>query len=344
MSQTDAIDLNRVAAWMDEAGLPAGPISNPLELTGGTQNLLLAFDKGGQRFVLRQPPPHSVAGGDQTTRREVRVLGALAQTDVPHARLIAACWDPTVTGAAFFLMEAVEGFNVGVGMPGLHAGDPAIRRQMGLSIVDALAAIGRVDHVAVGLADFGKPEGFLERQVERWRTQFEGYSRYEGWPGATSLPGVDAIGRWLDAHRPTGFKPGLMHGDFHIKNVLYRHDSGQLAAVIDWELATIGDPLVDLGWLLATWPGQNGDYTVAQIEPWDGFPTGEELVAHYGAVTGRDMSAALWYQVFACYKLALILEGTFARACAGKASQETGERLHCNALRLLARAERWLAA
>ncbi|MDP1632520.1 MAG: phosphotransferase family protein [Caulobacter sp.] len=344
MNPADAIDLSRVAAWMDETGLPSGPISNAVELTGGTQNLLLAFDKGGQRFVLRQPPLHSVAGGDQTTRREVRVLGALARTDVPHARLVAACWDPKVSGAAFFLMEAIDGFNVGVGMPALHAGDPRIRRRMGLSIVEALAAIGRVDHVAVDLADFGKPQGFLERQVERWRAQFEDYSRYDGWPGPSGLPGVDIIGRWLDDHRPAGFKPGLMHGDFHIKNVLYRHGSGDLAAVIDWELATIGDPMVDLGWLLATWPGHNGDYTVAQIEPWDGFPSGEELIAHYAALTGRDMRSVLWYQVFACYKLALILEGTFARACAGKAPRETGERLHGNALRLLARAERWLQA
>ena len=342
MNATDAIDLNRLAAWMDGEGLPGGPINDAVELTGGTQNLLLAFSKGGRRFVLRQPPQHTVAGGDQTTRREVRVLGALAQTDVPHADLIAACWDPAVTGAAFFLMEAIDGFNVGVGMPDLHASSPEIRRRMGLSIVEALAAIGRIDHVAVGLADFGKPEGFLERQVGRWRAQLESYARYDGWPGLDSLPGVAAIGRWLDDHRPTDFTPGLMHGDFHIKNVLYRHDGPELAAVIDWELATIGDPLVDLGWLLATWPGQNGDYTVAQIEPWEGFPTGDELVARYGELTDRDMSSVLWYQVFACYKLALILEGTFARACAGKAPKDTGERLHGNALRLLGRAQRWL--
>lgn len=344
MNAIDAIDLRRLAAWMDSQGLPAGPISDAVELTGGTQNLLLAFRKGDQRFVLRQPPPHTVAGGDQTTRREVRVLGALAQTDVPHAGLIASCWDPAVTGSAFFLMEEIDGFNVGVGMPNLHASSREIRRRMGLSIVEALAAIGRIDPVAVGLADFGKPDGFLERQVGRWRTQLESYARYDGWPGLASLPGVADLGRWLDDHRPTQFAPGLMHGDFHIKNVLYRHDGPELAAVIDWELATIGDPLVDLGWLLATWPGRDGDYTVAQIEPWDGFPTGDELVARYRELTDRDMSSVLWYQVFACYKLALILEGTFARACAGKAPMDTGERLHGNALRLLGRAQLWLQA
>jgi aminoglycoside phosphotransferase (APT) family kinase protein len=339
----DQAALERLSSWMDGQGL-AGPMGAVRALTGGTQNLLLRFEKGGRSFVLRQPPPHTVRGAGETIRREAEVLAALADTEVPHAHLVSYCADEAVTGAPFFLMDEIKGFNVGVGMPALHAGNPEIQRQMGLHVVEALAAISRVDYVAAGLADFGKPVGFLDRQVERWRAQLAGYTKFDGWPGPTGLPGVAQLGEWLDANRPNSFTPGLMHGDYHLKNVLFREDGPQLAAVIDWELATIGAPLVDLGWLLATWPGPGGDYTSFIIEPWDGFPTGDELVEHYGRLTGTDLTHVLWYKVLACYKLALIIEGTFARACAGKAPMDVGERLHGNAVRLLRRAERWLAA
>lgn len=343
-SAPEGFDIARLQAWMDAHGLPGGEVTGLRILTGGTQNILLRFDRAGRGYVLRQPPPFSIAGAGRTVLREAQAIGALARTDVPHARLVATCADAAVTGGPFFIMEEIEGFNAGVGMPALHAASPGIRNRMGFAVVDALAAIRAVDYVAVGLADFGKPEGFLERQVDRWRSQLEGYAQFEGWPGPAGLPAVDPIRKWLDANLPPSFKPGLMHGDFHLKNLLFHNDGPEVAAVIDWELATIGDPLVDLGWLLATWPGPNGDYTSFIIEPWDGFPSGEEIVHYYGSVTGQALDHVLWYQVFACYKLALIIEGTFARACAGKADMAVGERLHGNARRLLARADRWLAA
>lgn len=335
--------LVRLSSWMDAQGLGPGGIESVTPLTGGTQNLLLRLEKGRRTFVLRQPPPHTVAAAGESIRREAQVLGALANTDVPHARLIAYCPDEQVTGASFFLMDEVKGFNVGVGMPALHAGSPDIRRQMGLNVVEALAAIASVDYVAAGLGEFGKPAGFVDRQVERWRGQLAGYAKFSGWHGPASLPGVTRIGEWLDANRPASFTPGLMHGDFHLKNLLFCEHGPQVAAVIDWELATIGAPLVDLGWLLATWPGLGSDYTSFIIEPWEGFPTGDEVVEHYGRLTGTDLTHILWYKVLACFKLAIIVEGTFARASSGMALMEVGERLHANALRLLQRAERWLS-
>jgi len=337
---TELIDFDRLRDWMDFEGLGSGPISAVTPLTGGSQNVIVRFKRDGRDFVLRRPPAHPTADGNETMRREARVLGALTGSIVPHPRLIAACSDEAAIGAAFYLMEPVEGFNPGVGLPDLHAGDPKIRHRMGLAMADAIAALASVDYRAAGLEGFGNPDGFLDRQVERWQRQLDGYRRHEGWPGPAALPNVAAIASWLDTNRPSRFVPGILHGDFHLKNILFRNDGSEIAAVIDWELATIGDPMLDLGWLLATWRDQGSPSSEAQIvvEPWDGFPTPAELVARYGVVSGRDVSQAGWYAVLACYKLAILLEGTFARACAGKAPREIGERMHKSAARLLRKA------
>lgn len=340
----ELVDLEALARWMADQGLGAGPITEVVQLTGGSQNVLLRFRRDGREYVLRRPPLNPRRDGSDTMRREARVLRALKGSDVPHAGLIADCPDASVLGAAFYLMEPLDGFNAAVGMPALHAQSPTARRAMGLSVIEGLSRIALIDYEAVGLGDFGKPEGFLERQSRRWMKQLESYDEFADWPGPDGLPEVHAIGAWLDQRRPETFRPGLMHGDFHLKNVLFRQDAPVLEAVIDWELSTIGDPLVDLGWLLATWPGPGGDMsqTTIVVEPWEGFPEAEELVEVYGRLTGADLSNLQWYKVFACYKLALILEGSYARACAGKAPMEIGERLHANAVRLLGRAGRWL--
>jgi aminoglycoside phosphotransferase (APT) family kinase protein len=336
------VDLARVSAWMDAQGLPPGPIEAVERLAGGTQNILLRFARGGRSYVLRRPPPHLRANSNETMRREARVLGALAGTDVPHPRLIAACPAEDVIGAAFYLMEPIEGFNPTGGLPPPHAEDPAIRHRMGLALVDGITALGAVDHRAVGLADFGRPEGYLERQVARWQAQLDGYSELPGYPGP-DIPGVERVARWLDAHRPARFDPGILHGDYHLGNVMYRRDGPELAAIVDWELSTIGDPLLDLGWLLATWPGGSGPSAGSiGVQPWLGFPTADELVARYRGRTTRDTRAIAWYGVLACYKLGIILEGTHARACAGRAPRETGDLLHATTLALFERALGWL--
>jgi aminoglycoside phosphotransferase (APT) family kinase protein len=341
----ELVDFGRLRGWMDGEGLGKGEIDGIVPLTGGSQNAILRFSRGGSNYVLRRPPAHPSADGNETMRREARVLGALAGTEVPHPRLIAACADEDVLGAAFYLMSPVDGFNPGVGLPPLHAGDAAMRHRMGLAMVDAIAALGAVDYRAAGLAGFGNPENFLERQVARWQRQLDGYAKHDGWPGRDSLPEVAGLAAWLERERPESFTAGILHGDFHLKNVLFRSDGPEVAAVIDWELATIGDPMLDLGWLLATWRDQDAPASEAQIvvEPWDGFATPAELVARYGERSGRDVSRSDWYAVLACYKLAILLEGTFARACAGKAPVEIGERMHKSAIRLLGKAARLAA-
>ena len=245
----EGLDLDRLRAWMDERGLGDGPISEVRELTGGTQNILVRFTRAGREFVLRRPPVHKRKNSDETMRREARVLGALAGTEVPHPAFIASEPSEELLGAAFYLMEPVNGFNPGEGLPETHQ-SAAVGRAMGFALVDGAATLGSVDHGAVGLEDFGKPDGYLERQVPRWRSQLESYHEVSpDW--RPDIPGVDDVGTWLDANRPQDFHPGIIHGDYHTANVMYRHDGPELAAIVDWELATIGDPLVDLGLIIA---------------------------------------------------------------------------------------------
>jgi aminoglycoside phosphotransferase (APT) family kinase protein len=337
-----AVDLAALAAWMHSAGLGHGPIEGAVRLAGGTQNILLKFARAGRTFVLRRPPPVLRANSNETMRREARMLAALKGTDVPHPELIAACPDESVLGAAFYLMELVDGYNATTGLPEPFASSPALRHEMGLALVDGIAALGTLDYLALGLDGLGKPDNYLERQVSRWKAQLESYAEFAEWDGLKDLPDIEGVGRWLDEHRPRSFQPGIIHGDYHLANVMYRHDAPHLAAIVDWELTTIGDPLLDLGWLLATWPDAGEGAGSVAVQPWEGFPSADELVAHYAGRTTRDLSAIHWYGVLACYKLGIILEGTHARACAGKAPKATGDDLHRRTIWLLERANRWI--
>ncbi|MDT5291368.1 MAG: hypothetical protein QOF88_6257 [Mycobacterium sp.] len=336
-TQSTGVDLDRLATWMDQQGLPGGPITHVERLTGGTQNILLRFRRGGNDYVLRRPPIHKRAKSDETMRREARVLGALSESRVPHPGLIAACGDTDVLGCAFYLMDPIDGFNPASGLPAPHRDDPAIRHQMGLEMVDAAAALSQVDVDAAGIGDLGRREGYLERQAARWQTQLESYREIPGYVGS-ELSGVDAVARWLDRNRPVTWQPGLVHGDFHLANVLFSPSGPELIAVVDWEMATVGDPLLDLAWLLATWPGGEHAAPIVLIEPTSGLPTRDELIARYRDVSGRDLTALPWFEVLACYKLGIVLEGTHARACAGQADKTTGDQLHAAALGLLERA------
>lgn len=335
MDAVGGVDLERLAAWMDGRGLGAGPVHDAELIPGGTQNILLRFRRADRTYVLRRPPPHKRANSDETMRREARVLAALAGSDVPHPGLIAAEPDVEVLDAAFYLMEPVAGFNPSMGLPEPHASDPAMQRAMGLSMADAIAALGRIDHVDVGLGDLGRPEGWLERQVDRWRSHLASYDAIEGYRGA-DIPGVEQVASWLDERRPAAWSPGLIHGDFHFANVVIRPDEGALAAIVDWELATIGDPLLDLGHLLATWPTTGAGIAAGLGSA--ALPPADEVVERYGAGSTRDVGAVGWYRVLACYRLGIILEGTNARADAGQAPREIGDLLHAHTVSLFTQA------
>jgi aminoglycoside phosphotransferase (APT) family kinase protein len=319
---------------MARRALGEGDVEVVEAIAGGTQNVLLRVRRGSLEAVLRLPPPHKRANSDETMRREARVLAALAATAVPHPRLIAGEPDETVLGSAFYLMEAVDGINPSLGLPPAGAGDPAWQRALGFSMVDAIAALSAVDHVALGLGDLGRWDGWADRQVGRWRRQLDSYSALPGYPGP-EIPGVDEVGAWLDAHRPSHLRAGLIHGDFHLANVLVHRDEPRLAAIVDWELVTVGDPLLDLGHLLATWPTGSG-VSVGQAVV--GLPDHDELIDLYTRLTGREPGDVAWFRVLACYRLGLILEGTHARACAGLAPRATGDLLHAHTVSLFEQA------
>jgi aminoglycoside phosphotransferase (APT) family kinase protein len=333
------MDPKAIAEWMSTQGLGEGPLEDITEISGGTQNVMLRFTRSGRSYVLRRGPRHLRPRSNTVILREIRVLAALAGTAVPHPRLIAGCDDPTVLGdAVFYLMEPVDGFNAGEGLPPLHAGDPAVRYRMGLSMADALAELGTVDHVAVGLGDFGKPDGFLERQVPRWLSELDSYRELDNYPGP-QIPGLDDVAAWLEAGRPSTWTPGIMHGDYHTANVMFSRTGPEVVAIVDWEMCTIGDPLLDLGWLLATWQQSDGSSVLDHAFAAAGGLAGpDELVERYAADTRRDLSHITWYTVLACFKLGIVLEGTWARAHAGKAPMQVGEQLHEATLRLFERA------
>jgi aminoglycoside phosphotransferase (APT) family kinase protein len=335
------VDLAAVAEWMSEQGLGEGPLHDVAGVTGGTQNVMLRFTRSSRPYVLRRGPRHLRARSNSVILRETKVLAALSDSDVPHPRLIATCEDPDVLGdAVFYLMEPIDGFNAGEGLPPLHAGDPAVRYGMGLSMADALAKLGAVDHVAVGLADFGKPDGFLERQVPRWLSELNSYSEYDGYPGP-EIPGIEQVAGWLEANRPTKWTPGIMHGDYHAANVMFSRTGPEVVAIVDWEMCTIGDPLLDLGWLLATWRQPDGTAVFSHaLGGQDGLASIDDLFQRYAANTTRDLSHISWYTVLACFKLGIVIEGTLARAFAGKAEKAVGDQLHAATVHLFERALR----
>lgn len=333
------VDLAAVRDWMDSEGLEKGPIISATPIGGGTQNIMVRFSRGSSQFVLRRGPAHLRPTSNDNLRREMRLTTALADTDVPHPPLIAACDDESVlNGAVFYLMEPIDGFNAAVQLPTLHAAGPEIRCQMAFSMIDALATLATVDHQRIGLDDFGRPHGFLDRQVPRWLSELNSYGELFNYQDQ-GLP-IDLVSSWLTRNQPATGHVGIMHGDFHIANVMFASDGPDVEAIVDWEMCTIGDPLLDLGWLLATWPdnGESEDAIGSALARAGGLPNREALVERYRDRTGFDVSAMDWYTILACFKLGILLEGTFARSCAGQAPPDVGRRLHGAAVKLFDRA------
>lgn len=327
------LDVDKLNDWLTaQDGVPgSGPITAVEKLTGGSQNNIYRMQRDGGEFVLRRPPEHLRPKSNDTMLREARVLAALAGSGVPHPTFYAACPDLDVIGVAFYLMERIEGFTPMGELPGRYATDADWRRKIGPALVEGAASLAAVDHEAVGLADFGKPDAWLERQVSRWRSQLEGYTKFDGYDGP-NLPGVEVLGDWLEANRPDECRIGIIHGDYQFANVMFSPSEPKLAAVVDWELSTLGDPLLDLAWTLTAWR-EDGDPEGQgpQLAPWSDMGTRAELIEYYGAVSGRSMSAMPWFFALACYKLGILLEGSHARASAGMMPKAIGDSLHAYA-------------
>jgi aminoglycoside phosphotransferase (APT) family kinase protein len=293
----------------------AGPLSFTL-IGGGRSNVTYRVDGPGGTWVLRRPPLGHVLPTAHDMEREHRVLAALADTEVPVARPIALCTDPAVNDAPFYVMAYVEGVVLETKLPPGWAETPAERRRIGDALVGALARLHAIDFRAIGLGDFGRPDGYLERQVRRWAEQWERSK-------TDALPAIDELIRRLRAALPASPPATLVHGDYRLGNLaLAPNDPGRVAAIFDWEMATLGDPLADLGYTLIYWT-EPGDSTTgtpfgASVTAQPGFHTRAELIDAYADASGRDVASVDFYQVLALYKLAVISEGIYARFRMGK--------------------------
>ncbi|MFI8854510.1 phosphotransferase family protein [Streptomyces sp. NPDC053499] len=305
------LDLARLAAHLERErpGLVQGPLSAEV-VQGGRSNLTYRVTDGSGRWVVRRPPLGHVLATAHDMGREHRVISALRETPVPVPRTELLCQDPEVIGAPFYVMEHVEGtpYRTAEQLAPLGA---ERTRQVVLALPETLVALHSVDPEAVGLGDFGRPEGFLERQLRRWNKQLEA-SR------SRDLAGIDELRAGLAETLPDSPRPTVVHGDFRLDNVLVGADD-KVAAVLDWEMSTLGDPLTDLG-LLAMYSERQEvpDSPVSTTSGAPGHPSAAELIERYAELSGRDVSRVHWYTAFAYFKLAVILEGIHYRFTLGQ--------------------------
>jgi aminoglycoside phosphotransferase (APT) family kinase protein len=309
------IDLDRLARWMDDEGLPGK--GEPVEhrfIAGGSQNEIYEIRRGDLHGALRIPPPTAPESRDDGILREWRIIEALDGTDVPHTPAIAACKDTRVLGRAFYIMGFVDGWSP-MSLEGRRAWpapfdtDLDARKDLAYQLVEGIALLGNVDWRAKGLDGFGRPDGFHERQVGRWTAFLE---RIKG----RELPGFDEAAAWLAAHRPIDYVPGLMHGDYQFANVMYRHGApAQLAAIVDWEMGTVGDPKLDLGWVVQSWPDDTttADASASGYVDMYGMPTRDQMLERYAEVSGRQVDDIDYYVVLAKWKLGVVLEQGYQR-------------------------------
>jgi len=308
------VDLERLQKFFDDNGLPGS--GEPVEatfITGGASNELFEIRRGGHRMALRRPPRIVPAGRNETMLREYRLLAALADTDVPHARAVAVCDDPALMGGCFYLMEYVDGWSPmgGGGWPPPFDTELEARRGLAFQLVDGIAKLARVDWRARGLEGFGRPDGFHERQVDRWMSHLAAVQFRD-------IPGLDNAAQWLRAHQPRNYVPGIMHGDYQFANVMFRHGApARLAAIVDWEMATVGDPLLDLGWVIQGWLDEDEDRTTGSYVDYTGMPSRTELLDYYSRQSGRDTDEIDYYVILARFKLAVVLEAGYARVVQG---------------------------
>jgi len=323
--EDERLDVARLRGWL--AGRLPGLVGD-LEIRqfrGGHANLTYLLRAGdGREWVLRRPPLGPVAPKSHDMAREFRALSALAPLYAPAPRPALLCEDSSVVGATFFVMERRHGIVVRHEWPAALGDDPGLRRRMGESLVDALADLHLVDTTRPEIAALGRPEGFVRRQVDGW---------WERWQRAKTreIPAMDELRGWLSARMPASGAVAVLHNDWKLDNAMYAaEDPGRLVAVFDWDMTTLGDPLVDLGTFLGYW-AEAGDTvprgTGSSVTALPGFPTRAELAERYGRRTGADVSTLPWYETFGLFKTAVVLEQIHVRFVRGQTKDERFEAL-----------------
>jgi aminoglycoside phosphotransferase (APT) family kinase protein len=316
-SRPPLLVLEPLAAFLDEHGIGSGEISAE-PIGEGHSNVTYLIERGGAEVVLRRPPRPPLPPSAHDVLREARLLRALADTPARVPDVLAVGEDPTTIGAPFYVMERIQGEVIVASVP--EALDtPAERRAVGEQLIDALVEIHAVDWRAAGLEGFGKPTGYLERQLRRFLGLWELNKTRE-------IPAVESVGRWLGEHVPASTSEDsatIVHGDFRLGNTIFAAAApAHLEAVLDWEMATIGDPLADLGYLSMMWSDPD-DPTgglrehLGKVTRAEGFPRRAQLIARYEERSGRSMSNIRWYTTLALWKSVVFMEGNYKRAIAG---------------------------
>ena len=304
--------LEPLLAFLDAHGLGEGEAE--VEPIGdGHSNVTYALRRAGAELVVRRPPRGPLPPSAHDVLREARVLRAL-KGHAPVPRVLAACDDESVIGAPFYVMERLDGDVVTDSVPPPLDRD-AERRRMGQELVDALVTLHAVDWRAAGLKGFGKPDGYLARQLKRFGGLWERNRTRE-------LPAVERVGAWLGDHLPESPPATIVHGDYRLGNVMYAPEApARVVAIFDWEISTIGDPLADLGYLCTFWVSRDdppaGVFERHAVTRAPGFPTRDELVGRYEERSGRSMSDIRWYEAMALWKVIVFMEGNYRRALAG---------------------------
>jgi aminoglycoside phosphotransferase (APT) family kinase protein len=292
-----------------ELEAPAELIATPIG--DGHSNVTFALSTG---VVLRRPPRGPLPPSAHDVLREARLLRALEPTPVRAPRVLAACEDPAVIGAPFYLMELVDGDVITDSIPE-RLDNPTERRRIADELIDALVELHAVPWAAIGLEGFGKPTGYLERQLRRFLGLWEHNRTRE-------LPEFEQVGAWLAANVPESPAATIVHGDYRLGNTMFAPTGpARLVAILDWEMATIGDPFADIGYMMIHWPHAEDPtdlkFNLQSVTVRPGFPTRQELVARYEERSGRSMRALDWYVTLALWKAVVFMEGNYKRAISG---------------------------
>ena len=300
-------------AFLDGHGLGSGPVT--AEPVGeGHSNITYVISRGEESWVLRRPPRPPLPPSAHDVLREAWLLSAVAGRGVRTPAVLASCDDESVIGAPFYVMERVDGDVMTTAIPAA-LDTPAERRRIAEELIDALVEVHAVDWASCGLEGYGKPTGYLERQLRRFSGLWEHNKTRE-------VPVLESVTAWLQANRPESGPATIVHGDYRLGNTMFAPGApARLVAIFDWELATIGDPLADVGYLTATYPEPGDDqgtlFALAAVTTREGFPTRAELIARYEERSGRSMRDVRWYQTLAMWKSAIFLEGSYKRLLAG---------------------------
>jgi aminoglycoside phosphotransferase (APT) family kinase protein len=311
----EGVDGPRVTAWLEENVEDVHPPLDFKLIAGGHSNLTFSVtDAKGNLWVLRRPPLGHVLATAHDMRREHTIISALGPTPVPVAPALGLCSDEDVNGSPFYVMGFVEGTVVRDAETARSALDEDGRRRAGESIADVMAEIHAVDVDAVGLGDLGKKEGYIARQLKRWYGQFQQSNELTERP----VPLVHEVHDTLAERIPPQEGASIVHGDYRLDNCMLG-DDGRIAAVLDWEICTLGDPLADVGLLMVYWNQADDPHATLLTAPTmvSGFPTRAQLIERYAAQSGRDLSAVDFYVAFGSWKLACIVEGVYARYAHG---------------------------